>query len=177
MTPLHRDLTRLLCLMLLGVTLLAPSAVTAQGRCGVQRWPVKIWADDDAAKVDRVPVPITVAERVKFSRPETSFRCLGAPKELSSSTGASHHNGPAAQIDQFVRSFYRYWAEEDGIDAEDGAVGPRPSVSLSIATRVNLATGAVLAGGDRYLHEHVHPANFHCGVDLALASTAFGVKS
>jgi hypothetical protein len=53
--------------------LLAPSAVAAQTKCGVQRWPVKIWADDDAAKVDTVPVPITVAELARLPRPETGF--------------------------------------------------------------------------------------------------------
>jgi hypothetical protein len=39
----------------------------------VERWPVKIWADADAAKVDTVPVPITVAELVRLPRPETTF--------------------------------------------------------------------------------------------------------
>jgi hypothetical protein len=39
----------------------------------VERWPVKIWADADAAKVDTVPVPITVAELVSLPRPETTF--------------------------------------------------------------------------------------------------------
>lgn len=52
---------------------LFPCALTAQSRCGVERWPVKIWADDDAAKVDTGPVPITVAELVSVTRPATSF--------------------------------------------------------------------------------------------------------
>jgi hypothetical protein len=56
-----------------GSTLLAPSAVAAQTKCGVLRWPVKIWADDDAAKVDTVPVPITIAELVRVPRPQTTF--------------------------------------------------------------------------------------------------------
>ena len=52
---------------------LGPSEVAAQTKCGVQRWPVKIWADDDAARVDTVPVPITVAELARLPRPETRF--------------------------------------------------------------------------------------------------------
>jgi len=58
---------------LLGALCLAPPALAAQSRCGVQRWPVKIWADDDAAKVDTVPVPTTVAELASVPRPATSF--------------------------------------------------------------------------------------------------------
>jgi hypothetical protein len=73
-TPRRVDVRRLYYLILLGAIPLAPSGVAAQSRCGVQRWPVKIWADDDAAKVDTVPVPITVAELVKLPRPGTPFR-------------------------------------------------------------------------------------------------------
>ena len=68
-----RDVNRFLAWAFLGSIVLGPSAVAAQTKCGYQRWPVKIWADDDAAKVDTVPVPITVAELVKIPRPETKF--------------------------------------------------------------------------------------------------------
>ena len=55
------------------LAVLLPSALDAQDKCGVERWPVKIWADQDAAKVDTVPIPITVAELVRIQRPETRF--------------------------------------------------------------------------------------------------------
>ena len=64
---------RIFCWALLGSILLVPSGIAAQSLCGVQRWPVKIWADADAAKVDTVPVPITVAELVSIPRPAVSF--------------------------------------------------------------------------------------------------------
>lgn len=68
-----RELRRVLFWALLGAILLAPSAVAAQSKCGVLRWPVKIWADDDSAMVDTVPVPTTVAELVRVPRPQTTF--------------------------------------------------------------------------------------------------------
>ena len=68
-----RDVNRFLVWVFLGSMVPGPSEVAAQTKCGVQRWPVKIWADDDAAKVDTVPVPITVAELVRIPRPETKF--------------------------------------------------------------------------------------------------------
>ena len=68
-----REVKRVLSLAFLGSVLLGPSAVAAQTKFGVERWPVKIWADDDAARVDTVPVPITVAELARLPRPETRF--------------------------------------------------------------------------------------------------------
>ena len=50
-----------------------PSTLAAQDRCGVLRWPVKIWADQDASKVDTVPIPVTVAELAQIPRPATAF--------------------------------------------------------------------------------------------------------
>ena len=55
------------------LTFLLPAALAAQSVCGYQRWPVKIWADDDAAKVDTTPVLVTVAELARIPRPQTSF--------------------------------------------------------------------------------------------------------
>lgn len=51
------------------LVLLLPSSLAAQNKCGVQRWPVKIWSDRDSAKVDTVPIPITIAELVRVPRP------------------------------------------------------------------------------------------------------------
>jgi hypothetical protein len=58
---------------LLGLLLFIPAALTAQSRCGVERWPVKIWEDDDRRKVDTVPTAITVAELARKPRPLTVF--------------------------------------------------------------------------------------------------------
>ena len=60
-------------LIIATVICLVPSALDAQALCGVQRWPVKIWIDQDAAKVDTVPIPITVAELVRIPRPQPPF--------------------------------------------------------------------------------------------------------
>ncbi|MBK7832997.1 MAG: hypothetical protein IPJ56_11785 [Gemmatimonadetes bacterium] len=59
-------------------------AALAQAACGVERWPVKIAADDDFALVDTVQVPTTVAELTQIRRPETAFafRRRVAPIEL-----------------------------------------------------------------------------------------------
>jgi len=43
----------------------------AQTACGVERWPVKVLADDDAAGVNLTPVPETVADLVAFPTPDT----------------------------------------------------------------------------------------------------------
>ena len=55
--------------VLLGLACVLPSTLAAQNACGVERWPVKIWADDDSARVDTVPIPITIAELVQIPAP------------------------------------------------------------------------------------------------------------
>jgi hypothetical protein len=49
-----------------------PSALAAQDRCGVERWPVKIWSDRDAARVDTVPIAATVSQLIRVPRPDTT---------------------------------------------------------------------------------------------------------
>jgi len=43
----------------------------AQTGCGVERWPVKVLADDDVAGVNLTPVPETVADLVALPAPDT----------------------------------------------------------------------------------------------------------
>ena len=58
--------------VLLALACVLPSTLAAQNKCGVERWPVKIWADDDSARVDTLPVPITIAELVQIPAPNGS---------------------------------------------------------------------------------------------------------
>ena len=57
----------------LALLLCTAGAAGAQSRCGVERWPVKIAADDDASRVDTLPVATTVAELVQIPRPGGTF--------------------------------------------------------------------------------------------------------
>lgn len=65
-------MTRKVLLASLLIAVSAP-AVPAQTRCGVERWPVKIGADDDIALVDTVPSAISVAQLTEITRPNASF--------------------------------------------------------------------------------------------------------
>ena len=55
------------------MVLASATHASAQSRCGVERWPVKIGADDDAALVDSVPIEATVAQLIRASRPAATF--------------------------------------------------------------------------------------------------------
>ncbi|WP_373069082.1 hypothetical protein [Gemmatimonas sp.] len=49
------------------------AAAQARRSCGVDRWPVKVWADKDAALVDTVPVAATVQMLASLSVPELVY--------------------------------------------------------------------------------------------------------
>ena len=69
-----------LCLALAGHS----SSLNAQARCGIDRWPVKVWSDKDASKVDTIPVATTVQLLASLPIPEDVYpddRRL-APHEL-----------------------------------------------------------------------------------------------
>jgi hypothetical protein len=67
----------------LTLALLAPSFARAQSRCGVDRWPVKVWEDADAALVDTTPVTSTVSALAGLDIPEVRYPTNGrlAPVE------------------------------------------------------------------------------------------------
>jgi hypothetical protein len=53
--------------------------------CGVERWPVKIALDRDAARVDTTPVTATIAQLGALPRPrETAYSARSGPYELRS---------------------------------------------------------------------------------------------
>lgn len=53
--------------------LLLPIGVVAQSGCGTERWPVKTFADRDAALVDTIATPTSVAELARMPRPDGPF--------------------------------------------------------------------------------------------------------
>jgi hypothetical protein len=63
----------LLRLLATAVAFLGALPAQAQTRCGVERWPVKIAADNDVARVDTIPIPTTVAELTRVRRPNAEF--------------------------------------------------------------------------------------------------------
>jgi hypothetical protein len=48
-------------------------SAVAQRRCGVDRWPVKTWEDADAALVDTMPRPTTIAALAALEIPEVPY--------------------------------------------------------------------------------------------------------
>lgn len=68
-----RRLSVVALIALLGVV--TPGLAFAQAQCGgVERWPVKVGADEDAALIDRNPVEITLSELVRHATPTLPAR-------------------------------------------------------------------------------------------------------
>lgn len=67
------------------IAFLLPLSASAQSRCGVQRWPVKTLADRDAARVDTIATPTSIAELAHIPRPDGPFQRdeRTAPVELT----------------------------------------------------------------------------------------------
>jgi hypothetical protein len=68
-TLTNRRLSRR-ALLQMAFLLASPAALFGQARCGVERWPVKIAADQDALAIDSIPVPTTVLELTRLPRPD-----------------------------------------------------------------------------------------------------------
>jgi len=62
-----------LALTLLLVVMARTAAAQARPSCGVDRWPVKVWADKQASLVDTVPVAATVQTLASLPVPELVY--------------------------------------------------------------------------------------------------------